>query len=93
MKIDNETLVVLDSCRVEGNVLFLPPIQLERKLYEKINKCIESIGGKWNKSKKGHVFDNDPTDMLDNILIQVKLLTLKKSINIFLHLKILQNKW
>ena len=29
---------------------------MERKLYVEVNKAIEAFGGKWNKSKKCHVF-------------------------------------
>lgn len=51
---------VLNRSTVSGNTLFLPPAQLDRKLYRDVNKALEALGGKWNRSKKGHVFDGDP---------------------------------
>jgi hypothetical protein len=60
MKFQNDVLAVLAECSTDGNVLYLPSIQLERKLYVSVNKCLANIGGKWFRSKKGHVFDYDP---------------------------------
>lgn len=58
---------VLDRSTVDGMILRLPPEQLDRKQYEAVNKIIEMMGGKWNRKVKGHVFDFDPTDKLDQI--------------------------
>lgn len=38
--------------------------QLERSLYVEVNKCLEVLGGKWNRSKQGHVFSDDPRPAL-----------------------------
>jgi len=70
MKIDTDVLDVLKQCTVDEdeNILFLPSIQLERKLYMSVNRCLESIGGQWNRGKKGHIFSNNPSDDLDEII-------------------------
>lgn len=70
MKIDNDVFDVLKSCAVDEdeNILFLPNRQLDRNLYVKVNKVIESIGGSWNRKSKGHVFDHNPSDDLDEII-------------------------
>lgn len=81
MKIRNEILDVLGNCRVDGNTLFLP--KLERNLYTEVNKCIENIGGKWNRKAGGHVFESDPTDLLDNIIITGETIDLKKELQFF----------
>ncbi len=38
----------------------LPPEQLDRKLYEAVNKVLDAYGGKWNRSAKAHFFKSDP---------------------------------
>lgn len=70
MKIKEDVLYVLRSSIVDEktNTLFLPPTQLDRKLYIDVNKCLESIGGVWNKKSKGHVFDHNPSDDLDEMI-------------------------
>lgn len=44
---------------LKENVFYFPKIELERKVYLKIAKHLEFLGGKWNRSKKGFVFDRD----------------------------------
>lgn len=59
---------VLQQCTVEGNIVKLPNIQLERKLYQDVAKSLELIGGKWKGGKvMGFVFISDPTDLLAEI--------------------------
>ncbi|HYH01984.1 MAG TPA: SAM-dependent methyltransferase [Bacillota bacterium] len=69
MKIADQVLDILAECRTEGNTLCLPDKQLDRKTYEDVNKCIVNIGGKWNRKAKGHVFDYDPAEALDNLIL------------------------
>lgn len=63
-QIGHEELDVLGRSRIEGNVLFLPEGQLDRKLYQRVNAVLEALGGKWNRKLKGHVFPSDPTERL-----------------------------
>jgi len=51
----DEVKDVLRRATVDGNVLFLPEGQLDRKLYEAVNKALTNAGGKW-KTRVGHVF-------------------------------------
>ena len=83
MKISNDILNILDKCTVEGNTVFLTCGQLDRKTYEAVNKCLESIGGKWNRKAKGHVFNSDPTDLLDNLILTGETTDLKKEYQYF----------
>ncbi len=66
-RIDSEVLEVLKNTHIENNILFLDG-QMDRKLYVKTNKVLESLGGQWNRNKKGHLFDNDPQEILDQVL-------------------------
>jgi len=58
---------VLKQCIVEGLIIKLPDTQLERKIYTDVAKALELIGGKWNRSKQGFVFNEDPTALLTQI--------------------------
>lgn len=42
----------------------LPPGQLERKLYQDVNKVLEGAGGKWDRKSGSHIFDRDPREAL-----------------------------
>jgi protein-L-isoaspartate O-methyltransferase len=46
-----------DSVTLAGN--------LDRALYLKVNKALESVGGIWNRKRKAHVFAQDPRELFD----------------------------
>lgn len=59
---------VLQQCTVEGNIVKLPSIQLDRSQYLDIKKSLELIGGKWKGGKtQGFEFPTDPIILLDQI--------------------------
>jgi hypothetical protein len=61
-------LDVLQQCSVEGNVVRLPNVQLDRETYKEVAKKLELIGGKWKGGKiAGFVFPQDPTVLLEQI--------------------------
>ncbi len=63
-----DKLAILNKCTVEGNVVKLPDIQLERDTYLEVKKSLELIGGKWKGGKVyGFVFQQDPTELLEAI--------------------------
>lgn len=64
-RIDDDALTVLRRCTADARAIYLPPGQLDRKLYEKISKVLEVLGGKWNRSAKGHVFEQDASVVLE----------------------------
>lgn len=66
-KIENDVLTVLSTLNIEGNNVVIPG-QLDRKLYLAVNKVLDRIGGKWNRKVKAHVFNNDPTNLLNNVI-------------------------
>lgn len=83
MKIKEEVIEVLVNCRVEGTKLFLPDIQLERSLYVGVNKVLDSLGGKWNRSAKAHLFNESPEQMIDNVLLTGEYTDAKKEFQFF----------
>ena len=83
---------VLQNCTIEGNVVKLPNLQLDRKLYQEVAKALELIGGKWKGGKVfGFVFATDPTDLLEEIANGEKR-NLKKEFQFFATPEKLANK-
>ena len=56
--IDEDVLGVLAAMTCEGDLALEYPERLDRDLYVHLNKVLEALGGKWNRSRKGHVFKN-----------------------------------
>ena len=65
--IEKDVLAVLSTLEIDGNNVRITA-QLDRKLYQAVNKVLERIGGKWNRKAKAHVFDGDPTERLNNVI-------------------------
>ena len=55
MKLTDEILEVLAAAQPDGNLLYLQGT-LDRKLYEQVDAALATVGGKWSKSRKAHVF-------------------------------------
>lgn len=55
-RIDPAAAEVLRRAQIEDNLLRLPDEQLDRKLYEAVNRVLASLGGKWNRRQRAHVF-------------------------------------
>lgn len=68
-KINDEILAILSRVTVEGNNILLTCGQLDRKQYQAVDEVLKNIGGKWNRKAKAHVFQEDPTDLLEHVLL------------------------
>jgi 16S rRNA G966 N2-methylase RsmD len=64
LTISPEVLGVLKRGTLTNNLFVLPPGNLERSLYEAVNKVLNNAGGVWTKKLKGHLFTEDPTEKL-----------------------------
>lgn len=58
---------VLSRCTIEGKVVKLPNVQLDRKLYQDVADALQKIGGKWNTKAKGFLFEHDPAPLLAHV--------------------------
>lgn len=67
-QIAQDVLKVLDAATIDGALLTLNG-NLDRKLYVETNKVLEAAGGKWNRSKKGHVFEGDANEAIEPIIL------------------------
>lgn len=73
---------ILLSSTVKENVLFLPQ-QLDRSTYMEIDKLLKALGGKWNRSAKGHVFSDDPRKKISEALEVGEVVDVKKTYEFF----------
>ena len=76
--IDQNTLAILSRVTVEGNNILLTCGQLDRKQYQAVNEVLENMGGKWNKKAKAHVYADDPTEALEQVLLSGEIVLPKK---------------
>jgi protein-L-isoaspartate O-methyltransferase len=81
-RINEDVLAVLRSAIPEGNELRLTD-QLDRKLYERTNKVLEALGGKWNRKAKAHVFPADAGDLLGDVLATGEYLDAKREFQFY----------
>ena len=85
MKITDETREILERCSIDGNKLYLPPEQLDRELYMQVNKALEAMGGKWNRTGKCHIFDEsvDVEDIFNQVIETGEAIAIFKEIQFF----------
>lgn len=83
MKVAENILIILANSTIVDNILYLPQEQLDRKTYEAVNKCLVNIGGKWNRKAKGHVFDYEPTEAFENLVLTGETEDMKKTFQFF----------
>jgi hypothetical protein len=69
-------LTVLHQSHIDGARLYLPPTQLDRKLYVSVNEVIARLGGKWQGGKiKAHVFEDAESAALLREAESVEIIT------------------
>lgn len=61
-----EAIAVLGSIDLDGGIARITTGKLERPVYVEVNAALESLGGKWNKKQKGHLFA-DPADLTERL--------------------------
>ncbi|MCK5014265.1 MAG: SAM-dependent methyltransferase [Candidatus Omnitrophica bacterium] len=83
MKIHDEVANILANSRIDGDKLFLPDEQLDRKLYLNVNKVLTSMHGKWDRKARAHIFKESPVNIIDNILLSGEYTDQKKEFQFF----------
>ena len=74
---------ILKQGTSEGNIYYLPQIQLDRKTYVEVNTALENLGGKWSRKEKGHIFDSPPMEKINGALEVGETVNEKKKDNFF----------
>ncbi len=68
---------------IAGNAYCLPAEQLPRDVYERVNKVLVGLGGKWNRTKRAHIFKFDPAEALGLAFENGKFVDRKKALQFF----------
>lgn len=66
--IEADVTAVMERAQCTGSKLVISE-QLDRTMYVKVNKVLEAIGGKWDRKAKGHIFEGDAADVVDQALL------------------------
>lgn len=71
-KIPEDALNIIASMDIEqhgidgaAKIARITDGQLPRDLYISVDKVLKALGGRWNRSAKGHVFLDDPSNAID----------------------------
>ena len=67
MRLDSDVLEVLAAAKADGNALRLTG-ELDRALYVKVGKAIETAGGKWNRKASAHLFSSEAAPIIARLL-------------------------
>lgn len=59
---------ILERCTFEGNALTLPQGELDRKLYESVDKVLRALGGKWQRGQRIHAFPSPAEPLIAEAL-------------------------
>lgn len=85
-KIPKNVLNVLGECRADGNLLYLPSVQLDRKTYTEVNKVLENLGGKCGTERQRLTSSLRTMmwpEMLENVLLTQEVKDLKREYQFF----------
>lgn len=66
--ISEDVLDVLRNSTIHDDRIVLPPGQLERSLYTKVDKVLKAHGGKWNTKLKAHLVPSDSIQEIRNVI-------------------------
>jgi predicted RNA methylase len=82
MQLSSEVRDVLECAIVTGNRLALTG-QLDRKQYEKVNKVLELMGGKWSRKEKAHLFEDDAEQVVADAVATGAVIDFRKEFQFF----------
>jgi hypothetical protein len=83
LSISAEVKEIIKQGSCDGFLYFLPNQQLDRTTYVEVNKVLEALEGKWNRSKKAHVFTRPAQDCIDQALIDETITDRKTILQFF----------
>lgn len=81
-KISDDVRDVLARSTITATSVKLPG-QLDRKLYDAVNKALAGAGGKWNKKAGAHIFDRDPREALGMAIETGEAVNIKTKLQAF----------
>lgn len=82
-KVPDEVREVLSRSVMTATSVTLPPEQLDRKLYEAVNKVFAAAGGRWDRKTRSHLFDRDPREALGLAVEKGEATNVKQALQAF----------
>lgn len=83
MRLDPEVREVLETgVLVDGAALTITR-QLDRKLYVRVDKALQLMGGQWNRGKRAHVFADPPAEVIADAVATGAVLDFRKEFQFF----------
>lgn len=82
LRVEDDVLAVLSRAETRGNALVLVG-QLDRRMYERTNKVLEAAGGKWDRKAKAHLFEDEASTRVDQIILSGTVEVPKDEFNFF----------
>ncbi len=67
MKVEPDVIEVLKGVETEGSRLRITQ-KLDRAMYQKVNKTLAGLGGKWSSREKAHIFEKDVSEIIRQIV-------------------------
>lgn len=64
---DERVKEILVDADIDGTLLRLPQY-LDRADYKAVDKTLRALGGQWNRRRRAHVFDSDPSQAIALVL-------------------------
>lgn len=80
--VSDHILGLMSKLAITGNLVAITD-QLQRPDYLAIDKVLRACGGKWERSKMAHVFPENPTELLDAVMLTGEYFDKKKSFDQF----------
>lgn len=75
--LDEEVLDALRGSYICENSLVLPR-PMDRRIYDKVNKVLNILGGVWNKGRKAHIFQEDAEPIITDAIASGVVVDLRK---------------
>lgn len=66
MKAETDVIEILKGAEVNGNKIRITQ-KLDRAMYQKVNRTLTGIGGRWSTKEKAHVFEKDVSEIICQI--------------------------
>lgn len=82
VQISDDVLTILSHAQCDGEIVRFEG-QLERKVYLAMNKVLEGLGGKWDRKRRGHVFDCDASELVGDAVSSGQYTNTKQQFQFF----------
>jgi predicted RNA methylase len=75
MQIQTDVLQVLSTVSIDGNLARITAGDLDLRLYQRVDKVLQALGGKWDRRQRAHVFPDSPSQRFELALATAEVTT------------------